>query len=188
MENATMELAKNIHLETERLYLRPVTLKDIDDFYEISSDPEVVRYLSYERHKNKQDTACVIANYYMKHPLGKYGIELKETGKLIGTIDLRIRSEEVGEVGYQLGSRYHRQGYMSEAVEKILELAFCEVKLRRVIAMCMPENIASQSLLKKVGLQKAHITQQLFYKDHRMHSLILYRINAEEFHNKKSFE
>ena len=43
--NMEEKLLLNNYLETERLYLRPVTIEDAEDMYEYTSDPETVKYM-----------------------------------------------------------------------------------------------------------------------------------------------
>lgn len=81
--------AENQEIETERLRLRPITLKDAEDMFLFASDEKVTRFI-YDTHTSLDYTRAAIASYFMKEPFGKYGIELKETSKIIGTIDLRV--------------------------------------------------------------------------------------------------
>ena len=100
MEEKIYQLSYYNQVEGERILLRPMTLKDAEDMYEYASDDETVRFV-FEKHTNLEETRKNIANYFMKEPLGKYAIELKETGKMIGTIDLRLKSgTNSAEIGY----------------------------------------------------------------------------------------
>lgn len=65
-------------------------------------------------------------NFYGE-PLGKYGIEVKETGKMIGTIDLRVNeTNNIGELGYVLNRTFWGNGYMPEAATALVELGFAK--------------------------------------------------------------
>ena len=78
-------------MEGERIILRPVSLDDAEDMYEYTSDEETTRFL-YEPHKDLNETKNVIANYFVKEPIGKYAIVLKETTKWLA-ISSSIRYE-----------------------------------------------------------------------------------------------
>ena len=87
MENIYVKLSQYSRIETERLILRPVTLEDAPAMFEYASDEENVRY-TFATNKNLEETRNNIALFYLANPLGRWGIELKETGDFIGTIDL----------------------------------------------------------------------------------------------------
>ncbi|WP_342231125.1 GNAT family N-acetyltransferase, partial [Enterococcus faecalis] len=110
--NYPLIFAENQRIETERLILRPVTLADAEDMYEYASDEETVRYV-FLKNQTIAETRQNIAKFFMGEPLGKYGIEVKETGKMIGTIDLRVNeTNNIGELGYVLNRAFWGNGYM----------------------------------------------------------------------------
>lgn len=129
-------------------------MADAEDIYEYSSSAHN-SYFVYPRHRSIEDTKFSIANYFMAAPLGKYGIELKEENKLIGTIDLRLEANRSsGEIGYILNENYQRQGYAKEAAQTILSFAFTILELQKVTATCQSQNKASEGLMKALGMKK----------------------------------
>ncbi|NRR74854.1 GNAT family N-acetyltransferase [Tetragenococcus halophilus] len=150
--NKNYILANNTKLETMRLLLRPMTLLDTEDMYEYSSDRQTTQFV-FETHQTLADTKEAIAEYFMVHPLGKYGIELKETQKLIGTIDLRVNMESaVAELGYVINKNYWGRGYTAEACDRLLVLGFEELDLIRIKAKYDQRNINSGSVMEKTGM------------------------------------
>ena len=108
----TLGLAEKQVLETERLLLRPVRLADAEDMYEYAGDDETTRYV-FPTHQSLQDTKEGIATYFMSAPLGKFAIEECQSGKMIGTIDLRVEEAlRKGELGYALNKAYWGQGFV----------------------------------------------------------------------------
>ncbi len=96
------KLLLNNYLETDRLILRPVTVKDAKDIYEYGSDPETVKYV-FNIYKSLEEAQGRILDYFVKDPLGKFGIELKSSHKVIGTIDFRLDAPDLkAEIGMQL--------------------------------------------------------------------------------------
>ena len=155
MENYNLFLAQNQKLETERLILRPISLADAEDMYEYSSNKETVYYVYYNQYDSIDDAYYSIANYFMTNPLGKFGIELKENHKLIGTIDMRVDPlKRSAEIGYILNSKYHRKGYMTEAGEALLSLGFEKLDLEKIFATCDSRNDASAGVMKKLGMKQ----------------------------------
>lgn len=144
-------------IETERLILRPVTLEDAEDMFLYASDEENIRW-TFMVNQSIDDTKNNIASLYLANPLGRWGIELKETGKLIGTIDLLKIEEKVGraEVGYTLNKEYWNQGYMTEAVKTIVKVFFEELEMNCLFARHDKENPTSGRVMQKAGLRFSH--------------------------------
>lgn len=186
MENYRIFLAKHRQLETGRLKLRPVVLEDAEDMFEYSSDVENTYYI-YPTHLTLEDTRFSIANYFMSEPLGKYGIELKEEGKLIGTIDLRIKPVQMSaEIGYVLNSAYQGQGYATEAAQAILAFAFKVLELEKVSATCNSENTESEALMLRLGMKKeGELRRYQVWKTGEWINLLHYGILREEYFAKQ---
>ena len=78
----------------------------------------------------------------------------REDELLVGGITLsnvRRGVAQTGSVGYWMGKRFARNGYMAEAVQLTLDFAFDTLGLHRVEAACLPSNAPSRSLLLKSG-------------------------------------
>lgn len=164
----TLIFAENQRIETERLILRPMTLADAEDMFEFASDEETTRFV-YPTYQSLSEMRAGIANYFMKEPLGKHAIELKENGKMIGTIDLRVNVvNEVGEIGYALSRNYWRQGITTEASEALLKIGFEQMKLIKIFAFHDERNPASGGVMKKLGME-----QEGFVKNARRHKGII---------------
>ncbi|MCO4586117.1 product acetyltransferase, GNAT family [Streptococcus infantarius subsp. infantarius] len=95
----------------------------------------------------------MIENIYLKSPLGRYGIFLKETSEFIGTIDLMNWSDgKEAEIGYIINKKFWGNGLATEASAKILELCFEVLEFEEVHAFCALENPASARVLTKLGM------------------------------------
>ncbi|WP_018659733.1 GNAT family N-acetyltransferase [Allofustis seminis] len=184
MQDIYLLLAENNRLETEHLILRPVTLADAPDIYEIGSNPNIIKYVSYAIHQDLEDTRRSIANHFMRHPLGKYGIILKKNQRLVGTIDLMIKSQNVAEIGYQLNEKFHRQGIMTEAAGKIVQLSFEKLKMKRVFATCLTSNIASSGVMKKIGMTQEGTLRGQLKKGNYFYDMDVYSLLSDEYKNK----
>lgn len=118
------QLAEFNIIETERLRLRPLSMSDARDMFDYASQSENLVYV-FPKHHNIAETRLVIANMFMKAPLGKWAIEHKIDHKMIGTISFVKLDEKnrCAELGYVLNQAYWGQGLMTEAVQTISE--FC---------------------------------------------------------------
>ncbi|MCO4479368.1 acetyltransferase, GNAT family [Streptococcus infantarius subsp. infantarius] len=94
------QLKEHRVLKTKRLLLRPVTMADAEAMFAYTSDTENTKW-DFPANRTIEETKKVIENIYLKSPLGRYGIVLKETSEFIGTIDLMNWSDgKEAEIGY----------------------------------------------------------------------------------------
>ncbi|SJZ83590.1 ribosomal-protein-alanine N-acetyltransferase [Pilibacter termitis] len=154
MKNIWRGLAENVVIETQRLYMRPKTMKDAEDIFEFESNPHVAKFV-FPVETEIENTYQYIANS-MREPLGKYALELKETGKVIGVMDFMNWDihARVAEVGYTINEVYWRRGFATEALSKLLEIAFEELELVSVKAEFDIENTASGFVMEKSGMRR----------------------------------
>ncbi|MBU7555230.1 GNAT family N-acetyltransferase [Pediococcus ethanolidurans] len=175
------KLLLNNHLETQRLLLRPVTVEDVEDMYEYASDPETVKYI-YARHKNLDDTRTQILNYFVKDPEGKWGIELKSSHKLIGSIDFRLDAKDLkAEIGYAIGRNYWGNGFAPEAAKRLLKMGFNDLGLKRIDALHCSENLKSGRVMQKIGMQKEGLLKNNTQLKGRTVDDILYAITDDQW-------
>lgn len=88
---------------------------------------------------------------------GVFGIILKSTNKLIGSVGLicdpKRENDKARMIGYSLSADYWRNGYMSEAVYAVIKYGFRDLKLDLISAYCYPHNFRSKKVLTKFGFQ-----------------------------------
>jgi [ribosomal protein S5]-alanine N-acetyltransferase len=92
------------------------------------------------------------------NPAGEYRlIRRKADDVLLGAIALSeiVRGKfQSGYLGYYLGAAYTGQGYMTEAVQLMLAIAFRRLRLHRVEANVQPNNRASIRLIQRAGFRR----------------------------------
>ena len=144
-------------IETERLILRPYTLDDAQAAYEMSLDPEVMKFLGGVHTGTVEDIRDSIKENtlgdYTKYGFGRFAVIHKETNEYMGFTGLKyvIELDEV-DIGYRLNHKFWRQGYGYESALPCVDFAFNELGLDRIISLAKDENIASTALMKKLGL------------------------------------
>jgi [ribosomal protein S5]-alanine N-acetyltransferase len=181
------EIYKDIPvLETERLILRKITLDDLEDMFEYGSDEEVSRYVTWDTHKTTNDTKDFIEFVLSKYEKGKvapWGIELKETGKLIGTVDFVSWSPDHNnaEIGYVLSRAYWGMGITTEAAYELIRFGFEHMELVRIQARCFLKNIGSERVMEKLGMTFEGIVRKGMFAKGKHQDLKLYSILKEEF-------
>jgi RimJ/RimL family protein N-acetyltransferase len=78
---------------------------------------------------------------------------LKSEHKLIGCSGLHVKNWDVPsfEIGYWVRTGHEGQGYIIEAVNRITEFGFMEMKANRIFIRCDIANLRSQSVAKRAG-------------------------------------
>ncbi|MGM9925313.1 MAG: GNAT family N-acetyltransferase [Bacillus sp. (in: firmicutes)] len=173
-------------IETERLLLRKITFKDAEDIYQYTSDPAVSQHVTWDPHHSLTDTKGYIHSIlqqYEMHRLAPWGIQSKESNKLIGTIEFVSWQplHKTAEIGYVLSQAYWNQGIITEAAQSVIAFGFKEMNTVRIQARCLTENIGSQKVMEKTGMTfEGTIRKGLFVKGkHR--DIHIYSILREEF-------
>jgi ribosomal-protein-alanine N-acetyltransferase len=101
----------------------------------------------------------------------------REDGALLGGISLsnvRRGVAESASLGYWIGQRYARQGYMTEGLRLALSFAFENLRLYRVEAACLPHNAASRRLLLKSGFREEGYARQYLSIDGKWQDHVLF--------------
>lgn len=171
-------------IETERLLLREILPEDAAAIYAIFSDPKVTEYYDLVTYTNIAQADDLIDFFDESFELERairWGITRKEDDVVIGTCGYVWLRQHRGEIGYELASRYWRQGIMAEALEAILEFGFDELGLNRVEALAMVENAASSALLRALGFSEEGVLRQHDYFKGRFHDMRLFALLKEEF-------
>ncbi|WP_088102958.1 GNAT family N-acetyltransferase [Halalkalibacter urbisdiaboli] len=154
------ELLKDLPpFETNRLILRKITLGDLDDIYEFSSDPEVAHHMTWEVNKSKDETlnnfVKVVIEGYENGQSADWAITHKESKKVIGTCAFVDWSNEhkKAEIGYVLNKNYWGKGLASEAIKEIIKFGFETLQLNRIEGGCDTDNISSEKVMLKAGFE-----------------------------------
>lgn len=144
-------------LYTERLSLRVMHPIDAEDMFDYAKRPEVTKYLLWREHEDIYFTLDYLNYINRRYALGDFydwAIIERESRRMIGTcgftkIDVPNNS---AEIGYVLNPDFHRRGFGSEAVKRVLKFGFEELGLNRIEARFMQGNEASLALMKSVGM------------------------------------
>lgn len=144
-------------LETDRLVIRKLELDDAAFILDLLNQPSFIRFIGDRGVRGLEDARTYIEDRalssYEKNGFGPFAVELKASGLTIGIVSLLDREElDDVDVGFAFLPDSWRQGFASEASSAVLEYAFSELGLRRVIAITQPDNIASIRTLEKMGL------------------------------------
>lgn len=146
-------------LETERLLLRQLSSKDIDDIFFLFSDPQVMKFegeITMTDRKQAEQFIATFGNpfwYVAQHSVVWAFVE-KETNRVIGTGGLRHwNGGPRAEIGLDVVQDCWSKGYGSEALHAMISFAFQTLKLHEVYAYIHTKNKAAFQLVKRAGFE-----------------------------------
>ena len=164
--------------ETKRLILRKLKDSDANDIFEMRKDPDIMRYIGEPQTDFESSIKWVarMSERWDKERIGFAAVVDKKTKVFVGWCGLWTLKETAEiEVGYAIATKFWGQGYATEAAARCLEYGFEELKLEKIVALAFPENIASQNVMKKLGM-KYSLTGQFYEKE-----LVQFVITKEEY-------
>lgn len=180
-------------IETERLCLVEIEEEHIDAIYDIFSRAEVTKYYGMAPFDKKEQAGNMILsfakNYTEKH-VTRWGITVKETSEFIGTVGLNNLQmwAKRAEIGYDIHPSFWKKGYAYEAAIEIVKYSFQQLQLFRLVAITYPDNVASSSLLVKLGFQKEGLLRGYIFDGKQSHDGSIYAIVKPEWERNVSNE
>ena len=170
-------------LATERLLIRPLTLDDLPAIHRILDVELAEADFGGDGAQTLADRRAwlewtvlayqQLASLYQP-PYGERGIALKEGGVLIGAVGFApllmpfgllpgfaaeaaeaAQEPYTAEVGlyWAVSPAHQRRGYATEAARAMIEYAFRELRLKRILATTTHDNLASQGVMRKLGMR-----------------------------------
>jgi ribosomal-protein-alanine N-acetyltransferase len=168
-------------IETDRLLLRMFRPEDGDVMYErIWTDPLVMRYVQPGGWPfAREESAGLVlrqTELFGERGFGQWAVVPRETGELIGYCGLKYldNTPEV-ELLYGITHVYWGRGLVTEAAAATLRYAFEEIKLDHVVAIALPDNVASWRVMEKIGMRHEGRARHYDY------DVVRYSIRREEF-------
>jgi ribosomal-protein-alanine N-acetyltransferase len=176
-----------MELLTPRLVLREFRPDDWQAVLAYQRQPLYLRYYAWTD-RSPQD-ARQFVQMFLDHqqtdPRIKFqlAVTLKSSGELIGNCGIRREKpgDHQADIGYELDPRFWGQGYASEAARAVLAFGFTRLKLHRVWAHCVADNLGSARVLAKLGLRReGRLRDAEFYKG-RYWDTLIFAILEEEW-------
>ena len=180
-------------LETRRLILRRIAMRDAGDIFEYSKDKEVARHVLWSAQKDvseaKDYCRFMMKRYRCDQP-SSWGIIEKATGRLVGTIGYMDHNEDNAtvEVGYSLARWLWNGGYMTEALARVIEYTFEAMDINRIEAQHELDNPSSGRVMEKCGMKKEGVLRQRLYNKGRYVDVALYAILKEDYEKRNKHD
>ncbi|MCR5318531.1 MAG: GNAT family N-acetyltransferase [Treponema sp.] len=179
-----------LSFETERLVLRDYCENDFESYYRLRSDSKTMYYLQdlefHSVEEARSDFDFVLDD--MKSPSRKFyffHIELKGSNEQVGSIGYTVLNNtpvgKIVQLGYFTYPKFWGNGYVSEAVNKVLEFAFTQNDVYRVTTGCLAENKGSERVMQKSGMTKEAEHKDYEWHDGKMKTRLEYRLLKSEW-------
>ena len=143
-------------LNTDRLQIKDIKPSDASFFLEILNTDSWIKNIGQRNIQTIEDAETYTLNLieqYNKTGIGFKLVWLKGKDVCVGMVGFVDRPGLEGvDVGYAVLPRYEGKGYTTEAVLEIMKYGKNEMKLKEILGVTSIENVASQKILKKVGL------------------------------------
>jgi ribosomal-protein-alanine N-acetyltransferase len=163
-----------IHLKTKRLLIRDYRETDLPQYYQLFTDPQVINFIedtklnsineAHQRLATEIGTNC--SDDRIKY---FFAIEEWNTGKFLGEIGFTITSNhpagKIANLGYLLLPQYWHHGYITEAANQVIDFAFKQCNVHKIMAGCLLANVASEKVMKKCQMKKEGQYEQQFWHE-----------------------
>ncbi len=183
---------KKFKRKTKRLIIRPLEKTDFEAWREA--------FLTMLPKQNKWDaTASFNVENLKKSNFNKiikksaqnrkaeeycdFGVFLKSSGELLGRMGVGhfIRSvTQSALIGYTIYNQHWGHGYSTEAVNAVIDIAFKDYELHRLVAGIEPGNKASIRVVKKLGFRKEGVSKRIVYINDEWTDLLQYALTTED--------
>ncbi len=179
-----------LRLETERLILRDYMEEDFEAYFRLKSDEETMYYLQDIRLSSREeaerefrevlaDAASMDRKFYFLH------MERKDTGEQVGSIGYTVRADtpqgKLVDAGYFTRPAFWNNGYVTEALRRLLAFAFEENGVHRFSTGCLTENRGSWRVMEKCGLIRESERPDWTWHDGKLKTRVEYRLLKREW-------
>ncbi|MBQ8747293.1 MAG: GNAT family N-acetyltransferase [Clostridia bacterium] len=173
-------------LETPRLVLRQWQEHDAGDLFDIMKNPSVLMG-GWEPHSNINISIDVLNEYVASNE--RWAVALKDSGKVIGSVrvypDNNRGKFNAKSINYVLSEDYWGNGYMTEAIKRVIKYLFEEENIDLLSAFHYPDNIRSARVLEKCGFEyEITIEQGCTRYDGQVFDAVCYSILKTDYYRK----
>ena len=175
-----------IELKGKQIILRSLKKSDAASIYKYVRSPDIPRYTFVPSPYTIDSAIDFIKRSHIwrrKETTYVFAIVPHEAGELVGTIGIHAVSavHKKAEIGYWLAKKFRGRGIMPEAIGLALKFCFKELKLHRVQAPTLPDNVISQKLLKSCGFKYEGRHRNYYRHRNRIKDAYMYAITVEDY-------
>jgi RimJ/RimL family protein N-acetyltransferase len=168
-----------VELAGDGVALRRWRIEDVPAVAAACQDPEIPRWIPFVPMPYEEEDArtyvqgCLDAGAE-RHP---FAIVSTDTGRLLGSIDMRVNAMRTGHIGYWIAAEARGKGVCTEALRTLCGWALDALALGRLELVTDPENMASQRVAEKVGFRReAVLRSHLLHADGRRRDSVMFSL------------
>ena len=156
---------------TERLYVRRLQSSDVDKFFEMQSDPEVMRYvkpvMTSEESRMELDR---FMSYYDTHRFYQiWAVVEKTDNSFVGICGVYLNEKDEYEIAYRLLRNVWGMGYGVEVASNLIDYCFSVLNISTIVGYAYQHNVGSIKILEKL---------MMYNSEEREHGSILQKYIA----------
>lgn len=180
-----------VTLRTHRLLIRPLSPGDDADMLRIFSQERTMTYWSCEpltsleeaRRMLQQEIECAEAGRCVN-----WALVLADSGAMIGKAGFfdYDKVHRRAEIGYVIDPAHWGRGLATEAVARVIEYAFDELRLHRIEADIDPGNEASLAVMEKFGFRREGYSAHRFFVHGSWHDSVILGLLEPDYRQKLS--
>ena len=175
----------------ERVLIRDLSFKDLDDYYEYSKDPNVGPSAGWKPVPDRETASRLLSGHIISKEV--FAISLRSDKKLIGTISIYhqgIRKYKyVRQLGFSLRSDFWGQGIMTEAVNLVIKYLFEYTDCEVIEVGHHSDNYGSKRVIEKCGFNyDGRLCKFKKLYDGRLIDADFYSMTREDYERNKRYE
>lgn len=172
-------------IETKRLFLRLFEDKDLDDTYKLFNDPETQKYLSPKNRRTREQLKVSLkrfADHWHERGFGILCVTKKDDDEMLGYCGFQFFDETKDvEILFCIRREDWNKGIATEAAIGCIKYGFEHLNFNKIYAATDPENLASKSVLEKIGMHCDEIS------NHYEMKLAVFSITRKIFQSLKNY-
>lgn len=158
--------------QTERLIIREFQMSDGRAFYNLNSDPEVLKFTGDRPFESVAEAEAFIENYnqYALNGFGRWAVIAKKSNAFIGFCGLKLNEQNDIDLGFRFFRKQWGKGYATESALACLEIGFNHYKVDAIVGRANQKNAASVRVLQKLGMnfwkydECEHLPNAVYYR------------------------
>lgn len=186
----------DVVLEGDRIRLRPFKKDDLEDFYLYAKTPGLGESAGWFHHESIEDSKKILDKFIRDKNI----LAIEKDGQVIGSIGIHpydedffedLNDKRAVEIGFVLSQDYHRQHFMTESLELVLDYLFNDIDLDAVVGGHFRGNFKSKNLHKKFNYKyfSSHLVKTNMGTMEVTHEYILSKEDYDQYlENKKKQE
>lgn len=162
----------SINIETDRLILRRLEEKDLQDFHNnLTNDPTVSETFMIPYYDDIKKTEVLLKGFIERckeKNVYLWAMERKDSKEVIGIVSAHNQDEvrSMVEIGYAIGIKHRNKGYATEALKAAMDFFFNKVGFNRIECGYFLGNVASARVMQKANMKFLEIrNKELTYRD-----------------------